>query len=191
MKLTSEQIEDILAIGEAKAALQNKKHRVYLLDENPMEDTEVEENTTYENLGYVFEFRPEPEQISRGFSTVTYHEIELFYYWQTTKDGQTEQPEVGLPIGYTEFLQDRKPAEREWVIKYDGQKYASWEPFAKSYGITELVTFATKIPRPLAIRLQKTCEEQGETPSWRIRLLIQNYLTEQIETRARRVLFEG
>jgi len=190
MKLTTEQFEDILTIGEAKAAAQNRKFRVYLLDENPAEEKDGSEGTVYKELGYVFEFRPEREEASWGISHVEYSEVEIFDYWQTTRDDKPEPPEVGLPIGYIEFLQDRKPTEHDYTIVYEKQRYASWEPFARALGITELTTIATKIPRPLALRLQKICEENGETLSWRTRLLIQEYLTEQIEQKARRVLFE-
>ena len=190
MKLTREQIEDILTLGEAKAAQQNKKLSLYLLDEHPTEE-EFEENATIKTLGYIFEFRPYPERVYRGLGSINYDEIEIFDYWQVTRDGEKENPEEGLPIAFTDLIDGGNIIEREYIIKYGDQKYASWEPFSKAYGVTELATFSTKIPRPLAIRLQKICEEQGETPSWRIRTLIQKYLTEQIKERVRNVLFEG
>jgi len=196
MKLTKEQFEDLITVGEAKAAAQNGKLTLQLNYETPRLDVEeeTEDNEkikkTYRQLGYIFEFRPKTERVSRGFSEFTYQESEIFDFYDVEAKGEWSQVEKGLNIGFIDFL-SREPEKNDFLIRFENQKYASWEPFAKAFGITELVTFATKIPRALAVKLTRICEDEGETPSWRIRLLIQDYLTEQIKDRVRQVLFEG
>lgn len=193
MKLTKEQFEDIITVGEAKAAAENKKLTLQLNRETPELDEEIEEGKTFRSLGYILEFRPKPERVSRGLSEQIYQESEIIDYWDVKEKEELGwgTPETGSPIGFMPFIGDYHGLDDSYIIRFAGQKYASWEPFAKAFGITELVTFATKIPRALAVKLQRICEEEGETPSWRIRLLIQEYLTEKIKDRVRQVLFEG
>lgn len=200
MKITKEQFEDIIAVGEAKAAVEDKKISLLILHEKPNEDTDTETEkdnagneikVTYRYLGFLFEFRPRPERVSRGFSETTYNESAFFDFFTIKRGDQDwDDPERSLELGYMDFLQ-RNPQDSEVLLQFNGQKYASWEPFAKVFGINELVMFGTKIPRALAVKLTRICEEEGETPSWRIRLLIQEYLTEKIKDRVRQVLFEG
>lgn len=192
MKITQEQFEEVLTVGEAKAAQMDKMFSIR------MNRTEVNQEETEENgekeitkyLGFIFEFRPQVEEVSHGFSTRTMHESEIFDYWETSSDGKEWYEEKGFGLGFYEFIDSWKAPEIDLIIVYNKQKYASWEPFAKAFGITELVTISTKIPKALSIKLQKICEEEGETPSWRTRLLIQEYLTERIKERVRRVMFE-
>ena len=190
MKLTKEQLEDIITVGEAKAAAGDKQIDLYLLYEGVKAEGPDEDGEKYSYLGYKLEFRPKPERINRSFSSVERDETTILDYYDSTTKGEWNSPEVGLAVGFAEWIKDRNPEKPDFIIKYAEQKYASWEPFARAFGITGLVTFATKIPRALAVKLTRICEDEGETPSWRIRMLLQDYLTEQIKDRVRQVLFE-
>jgi hypothetical protein len=191
LKLTKEQFEDIITIGEAKAAAENKKLILQLIIENPTVEVDEVAKQSFRNIAYILEFRPKPEEVSRGISMITYDESTIFDYYEVKEgDAEWQSAEKGLAVGFAEFINERKSTENDYILRFGEQKYASWEPFAKAFGITELVTFATKIPRALAVKLTRICEEEGETPSWRIRLLVQEYLTVKIKDRVRQVLFE-
>lgn len=190
LKIGFEQLEDILVVGEARAAQRNEKFKVYLLREKPIEE-KLDYGSPYRGLGFYIQFRPEKEMVTRGLFDVEADESEIFDYWQTKEEGELWK-KGELIVGFMELLKERRDEVENvgFILKVDGKTYASWEPFAKDFGITELVPIATKVPKALAIKLQKITEEEGETPSWRIRLLIQEYLQEQIRDRVRRVMFE-
>ncbi len=179
MKLTKEQFEDILTTGEAKSAAENKEFKVHLVRESPKLNKDVDTTKTFRYLGYIFFFTPGTD-------------FAIKEYWDTQTHGEDTWSDAEA-MDWNEPLDDfySEALPMDFLISYKGQRYASWDPFAKTFGITELVTFATKIPRPVATRFQRVCESDGETPSWRIRLLIQEYLMENIKDRARQVLFEG
>jgi hypothetical protein len=196
MKITQEQFEDIITVGEGKAAATNEKFSMKFMKTEmlPSTDYEVEKDdegkeirVAYYTPGFIIDFRPETQEDYRD----TYHESMIYPLSIREENGVKSDPEKLLSLGFLDFVTNWDVLTTDFIITYNSQKYASWEPFAKAFGITELVTIATKVPKPLAIKLQKICEEEGETPSWRTRLLIQEYLTERIKERVRRVMFEG
>lgn len=190
MKLKLDQIEDILIVGEAKAAQQNRKLDLYLLrTEAEVEDAEWEDGTKYRNLGFQVTFRPAKEKVRIGISELTAQESEVYDLWETSKDGKEWKREHGLAISYSDLIERRAEFEDEDYLIESGKTYSSWDYFAKDFGITALVPVSTKVPKPLAVKLDRITREEGETPSWRVRLLIQEYLEEKIADRVRRVMF--
>jgi len=186
MKLTEDQILDIVTIGEAKAIQQNAKSKLYLIDKEPKEEKDGED--TYKELGFLIEFRPEPEKVTKGLSTVILDTFEICQWWAKLVEGKWVQDH--LEMGLTEFLGNNiEWKDRDYNLWVSKKTYESWEPFAKDMGITELVTISTKVPKPFSLKFQKFCEASGETPSWRLRMLIEDYLTEKIKDQGRLLLF--
>ena len=179
MKITKEQFEDIITVGEAKAAAEGNDLKLHLVRETPNLNEEIENNKTFRYLGYIVLFTPETDYTIKE-------------YFDTQIHGEKEWSDASsFEFGDTLNVFVNEVKKIDFLISYKGTRYASWEPFAKAFGITELVMFGTKVPKALAVRLTRLCEGQGETPSWRIRLLIQEYLEETIKNRARQVMFEG
>lgn len=178
MKLTSEQFDDMIATGEAKTVKTEARIDIYLIHREDPEiweqDDETKKPTKWgQSLGYIIEFYPDEDMKTR-----------LYYQTKTEENGEWE-PEIGLEIGVSEI-----DFETDFTIIYRKQTYNSWESFATAFGITELIPFATKLPTPVAKRFKKICGNNGETPSSRIRSLVEAYIEEKIRSEVRRVMFE-
>lgn len=177
----------MIATGEARAVKERGKIKVYLLIANPT--IEDEGDGRFKTLGNVFEFRPEPEEVNEGISRVTYGTTEVFPLWENEEKEKWVQVR-GFSMGLADYYSFLKE-DPDLVIQYNKEKYAAWDAFATAFGITELESFGTKLPRPVAVRLRRLCIEMNETPSWRLRLLVEEYLEARVKVEARRILFEG
>lgn len=120
MKLTKEQFEDIITVGEAKAVVDNKMQSVWLIYSTPVLDDEVEEGKTYRTHGYVLDFRPKAETGYHNEHT----ESEISDYYDTKKKEDKEWSSIkrGLVVGFNEFIKDYGGLDKEYLISFDKQR---------------------------------------------------------------------